>query len=191
MKKSEFKEYLKTEILQMSEATKEEVDTQKELNAELEKTKELTSTMEGKMKKSEFKEYLKNEILAELSNIDPGTEPKSFLRKKPSYVQLEAGGNIDPGVELKSFLKKKPDHIQLEEEEEVDVDIDVTDDVEIEDEVVVEPTPDEATLDGMTDELVAIARRAKEAGFIELANQILNSAKFSSKTQFDAITPEV
>lgn len=166
MKKSEFKEYLKTEILQMSEATKEEVDTQKELNAELEKTKELTSTMEGKMKKSEFKEYLKNEILAELSNIDPGTEPKSFLRKKPSYVQLE-------------------------EEEEVDVDIDVTDDVEVDDEISIEATPEEATLVGMTDELVAIAKRAKDAGFIELANQILNSAKFSSKTQFDAITPEV
>jgi len=164
MKKSEFKEYLKTEILQMSEATKEEVDTQKELNAELEKTKELTSTMEGKMKKSEFKEYLKSEILAEFhGNIDPGTEPKSFLRKKPDYVQLE----------------------------QEEIDIDVTDDVEIEDEVVVEPTPDEATLDGMTDELVAIARRAKNAGFVELANQILNSAKFSSKTQFDAITPEV
>ena len=90
MKKSEFKEYLKTEILQMSEATKEEVDTQKELNAEWEKTKELTSTMEGKMKKSEFKEYLKSEILAEFhGNIDPGAEPKSFLRKKPDYVQLE------------------------------------------------------------------------------------------------------
>ena len=164
MKKSEFKEYLKTEILQMSEATKEEVDTQKELNAELEKTKELTSTMEGKMKKSEFKEYLKSEILAEFhGNIDPGTEPKSFLRKKPDYVQLE----------------------------QEEIDIDVTDDVEIEDEVSLEPTPDEATLDGMTDELVAIARRAKNAGFVELANQILNSAKFSSKTQFDAITPEV
>ena len=165
MKKSELKEYLKTEILQMSEATKEEVDTQKELNAELEKTKELTSTMEGKMKKSEFKEYLKSEILAEFhGNIDPGTEPKSFLRKKPDYVQLE---------------------------EEDEIDIDVTDDVEVEDEVSLEPTPDEATLDGMTDELVVIARRAKEAGFVELANQILNSAKFSSKTQFDAITPEV
>jgi len=164
MKKSEFKEYLKTEILQMSEATKEEVDTQKELNAELEKTKELTSTMEGKMKKSEFKEYLKSEILAEFhGNIDPGTEPKSFLRKKPDYVQLE----------------------------QEEIDIDVTDDVEVEDEVSLEPTPDEATLDGMTDELVAIARRAKNAGFVELANQILNSAKFSSKTQFDAITPEV
>ena len=34
MKKSEFKEYLKTEILKMNEATKEEVDMQKELNAE-------------------------------------------------------------------------------------------------------------------------------------------------------------
>jgi hypothetical protein len=168
MKKSELKEYLKNEVLRMSEATSKEVDTQKELNKELEITKKLTSTMEGKMKKSEFKEYLKTEILAEFNgNIDPGTEPKSFLKKKPDYVQLE------------------------EEEEIEDIEVDVTDDVEIEDEVVVEPTPDEATLDGMTDELVAIARRAKEAGFVELANQILNSAKFSSKTQFDAITPEV
>jgi len=167
MKKSELKEYLKNEVLRMSEATSEEIDNQKELNKELEITKKLTSTMEGKMKRSEFKEYLKTEILAEFN------------------------GNIDPGAEPKSFLKKKPDYVQLEEEEEVDVDIDVTDDVEIEDEVSLEPTPDEATLDGMTDELVAIARRAKEAGFVELANQILNSAKFSSKTQFDAITPEV
>jgi hypothetical protein len=167
MKKSELKEYLKNEVLRMSEATSEEIDNQKELNKELEITKKLTSTMEGKMKKSEFKEYLKTEILAEIGNIDPGVEPKSFLRRKADSVQLE------------------------EEEEIEDIEVDVTDDVEIEDEVVVEPTPDEATLDGMTDELVAIARRAKEAGFVELANQILNSAKFSSKTQFDAITPEV
>ena len=59
MKKSEFKEYLKTEILKMNEATKEEVDMQKELNAELEKTKELTASMkEGVVKKSEFKDIL-------------------------------------------------------------------------------------------------------------------------------------
>ncbi|MDA8978380.1 hypothetical protein N9F67_00755 [bacterium] len=170
MKKSELKEYLKNEVLRMSEATSEEIDNQKELNKELEITKKLTSTMEGKMKKSEFKEYLKTEILAEIGNIGEIS-------------------NIDPGAEPKSFLKKKPDYVQLEEEEEVD--IDVTDDIEVEDEVSLEPTPDEATLDGMTDELVVIARRAKEAGFVELANQILNSAKFSSKTQFDAITPEV
>ena len=167
MKKSELKEYLKNEVLRMSEATSEEIDNQKELNKELEITKKLTSTMEGKMKKSEFKEYLKTEILAEFNgNIDPGTEPKSFLKKKPDYVQLE------------------------EEEEIEDIEVDVTDDVEFE-EPSFEQTPPEAQLDGMTDELVAIARRAKEAGFVELANQILNSAKFSSKTQFDAITPEV
>ena len=192
MKKSELKEYLKNEVLRMNEATSEEIDNQKELNKELEITKKLSSTMEGKMKKSEFREYLKNEILNEIGNIDPGTEPKSFLRKKQEAVQLEASGNIDPGAEPKSFLRKKPDYVQLEEEEEIeDIEVDVTDDVEVEDEVSFEPTPDEATLDGMTDELVAIARRAKEAGFVELANQILNSAKFSSKTQFDAITPEV
>ena len=167
MKKSELKEYLKNEVLRMSEATSEEIDNQKELNKELEITKKLTSTMEGKMKKSEFREYLKTEILAEFNgNIDPGTEPKSFLKKKPDYVQLE------------------------EEEEIEDIEVDVTDDVEFE-EPSFEQTPPEAQLDGMTDELVAIARRAKEAGFVELANQILNSAKFSSKTQFDAITPEV
>ena len=167
MKKSELKEYLKNEVLRMSEATSKEIDNQKELNKELEITKKLTSTMEGKMKRSEFKEYLKNEILAEAGNIDPGSEPKSFKKEKPDYVQLE------------------------EEEEIEDIEVDVTDDVEVEDEVSLEPTPDEATLDGMTDELVVIARRAKQAGFVELANQILNSAKFSSKTQFDAITPEV
>ena len=58
MKKSEFKEYLKTEILRMQEATKEEVDMQKELNKELEKTQELTKNMqENKITKSQFKEF--------------------------------------------------------------------------------------------------------------------------------------
>ena len=39
MKKSELKEYLKNEVLRMSEATSEEIDNQKELNKELEITK--------------------------------------------------------------------------------------------------------------------------------------------------------
>ena len=30
----------------------------------------------------------------------------------------EASGNIDPGAEPKSFLKKKPDYVQLDEEED-------------------------------------------------------------------------
>ena len=39
MKKSEFKEYLKNEVLKMTEATDEDIAKQKELNAELEKLK--------------------------------------------------------------------------------------------------------------------------------------------------------
>jgi len=145
MKKSEFKEYLKTEILQMSEATKEEVDTQKELNAELEKTKELTSTMEGKMKKSEFKEYLKNEILAEIA-------------------------------------EQEEEEVDVEAEEEIDAE---TFDFD-------EPSfgEEEGDIDAITDALVKLAKDAKEAGQTELANQILNSAKFSAKTEFKKVEKE-
>lgn len=150
MKKSEFKEYLKTEILKMNEATAEEVDMQKELNAELEKTKELTASMkEGKMKKFEFKEYLRNEILAEIAE---------------------------------------------QEEEEVDAEEEVTTDTEefdIEDEASFEFEPTgEGDLDAITDSLVKLAKDAKEAGQVELANQILNSAKFSAKTEFKKVEKE-
>jgi len=149
MKKSEFKEYLKTEILKMNEATKEEVDMQKELNAELEKTKELTSQMEGKVKKSEFKEYLRNEILAEITE---------------------------------------------QEEEEVDAEEEVTTDdeeLDIEDEASFEFEPTgEGDIDAITDELVKLAKDAKTLGQTELANQILNSAKFSAKTEFKKVEKE-
>jgi hypothetical protein len=150
MKKSEFKEYLKTEILKMNEATAEEVDMQKELNAELEKTKELTADMkEGKMKKSEFKEYLRNEILAEIAE---------------------------------------------QEEEEVDAEEKVTTDTEefdIEDETSFEFEPTgEGDIDAITDALVKLAKDAKTAGQVELANQILNSAKFSAKTEFKKVEKE-
>jgi hypothetical protein len=150
MKKSEFKEYLKTEILKMNEATAEEVDMQKELNAELEKTKKLTADMkEGKIKKSEFKEYLRNEILAEIAE---------------------------------------------QEEEEVDTEEEVTTDTEefdIDDEASFEFEPTgEGDIDAITDALVKLAKDAKSAGQVELANQILNSAKFSAKTEFKKVEKE-
>ena len=148
MKKSEFKEYLKTEILKMNEATAEEVDMQKELNAELEKTKELTASMkEGKMKKSEFKEYLRNEILAEISEAE-----------------------------------------EVDTEEEVNTD---TEEFDIEDEASFEFEPTgEGDIDAITDALVKLAKDAKTAGQVELANQILNSAKFSAKTEFKKVEKE-
>ena len=144
MKKSEFKEYLKTEILKMSEASQKDVDLQKDLNAELEKTKALMADMmEGKVKKSEFKEYLRNEILREMNE------------------QEEDG---DLGGDLEDIG-----------------DVDVTDQVDFD----IDPTEDSDAdeLDTLSDDLVDLAKKAKDAGAIELANQILNSAKFANKTK--------
>jgi len=148
MKKSEFKEYLKTEILKMQEASDADIAKQKELNAELEKTKELKAdTMEGKVKKSEFKEYLKNEILREISE---------------------------------------------QEEEDIDVDLDVDADTDLGDDLggeleIEDPGTD---ISGLSDELVDLAKKAKDAGAIELANQILNSAKFANKTKIKSAEKE-
>jgi len=141
MKKSEFKEYLKTEILKMSEATAEDVKNQKEYNAELEKTKELEDSMnENKITKSAFKEYLKQEILREINEQEEDLE-----------IDAEEFDFDEPGFD----------------------------------------TTGEQDIDDITDSLVDLARKAKNAGQIELANQILNSAKFSSKTQFKDVEKEV
>jgi len=153
MKKSEFKEYLKTEILKMNEATKEEVDMQKELNAELEKTKELTATMESKVKKSEFKEYLRNEILREINEQEEEEEDIN--------VDLEGGddlgGDLDMGGDTLGDLESENPSNELS---------------------------------GLSDELVDLAKKAKDAGAIELANQILNSAKFANKTKIKSAEKE-
>ena len=148
MKKSEFKEYLKTEILRMQEATDEEINKQKELNKELEKTKELTSTMENKITKSEFKEYLRNEILREINE------------QEEDDTELD-GGDIELG--------------DLEGEEEIEATVDPGE-------------SDKAlALDDIGDQLVTLARKAKDVDERELANQILNSAKFAKKTEFKKI----
>ena len=142
MKKSEFKEYLKTEILKMQEASDADIAKQKELNAELEKTKELKSDVkENKVTKSEFKEYLRQEILREIT-----------------------------------------------EQEDEDVALDDLDGEEDITAAIEEPSQDKALeLDDIGDTLVQLARRAKDVDERELANQILNSAKFAKKTEFKKV----
>ena len=109
MKKSEFKEYLKTEILKMSEATAEDVKNQKEYNAELEKTKELEDSMnENKITKSAFKEYLKQEILREINEQED---------------DLELDTSSDPELDAEEFDFDEPG---FEETGEQDID-DITD----------------------------------------------------------------
>ena len=147
MKKSEFKEYLKTEILKMNEVSQEDVDLQKDLNAELEKTKELQSSMmEGKVKKSEFKEYLKNEILREIDEQEEEIE------------------DVDVGVDLGGDEEGFDSSFEMEEKG--------------------------ASIEDLSDELVDLAKKAKDAGAIELANQILNSAKFANKTKIKSAEKE-
>ena len=149
MKKSEFKEYLRTEILKMNEATAEDVKNQKEYNAELEKTKELEDSMnEYKVTKSEFKEYLRNEILREINE------------QEEEDIELD-GGDIELG--------------DLEGEDDINA--------------VVDPGESDKALalDDIGDTLVQLARKAKDVDERELANQILNSAKFAKKTEFKKI----
>jgi len=150
MKKSEFKEYLKTEILKMSEASQKDVDLQKDLNAELEKTKALMADMmEGTVKKSEFKEYLRNEILREMNEQEEDID-----------VDLDADVDTDLGGDDEGF----DGNFEMEEEG--------------------------ADISNLSDELVDLAKKAKDAGAIELANQILNSAKFANKTKIKSAEKE-
>ena len=142
MKKSEFKEYLKNEVLKMTEATDEDIAKQKELNAELEKTKELKGgMMETKITKSEFKEYLKQEILREINEQEEDDIELGDLEGEEEIM-----ATVDPGESDKALA-----------------------------------------LDDIGDQLVTLARKAKDVDERELANQILNSAKFAKKTEFKKI----
>ena len=135
MKRSEFKEYLKTEILKMNEASIE-VDS-------AEKAAEVAKEVpNANIKVTEFKKYLRNEILAEIAE-----------QEEDENVGLE----------------------DLDGEEEIEATID-------------EPVVDKAlTLDDIGDTLIKLARQAKDVDERELANQILNSAKFAKKTEFKKV----
>ena len=141
MKKSEFKEYLKTEILKMQEVSDADIEKQKEYNAELEKTKELQGVKETKVSKTKFKEYLRQEILAEIAE------------QEEEDIEL---GDLEGEEEIAAAIEEPAQNKALE-------------------------------LDDIGDTLVQLARRAKDVDERELANQILNSAKFAKKTEFKKV----
>ena len=141
MKKSEFKEYLKTEILKMQEVSDTDIEKQKEFNAELEKTKKLQGVKETKVSKAEFKEYLRQEILAEIAE-----QEEEDVELGDFEGEEEITSTIDPGESSKALA-----------------------------------------LDDIGDQLVILAKKAKDVDERELANQILNSAKFAKKTEFKKV----
>ena len=116
-----------------------------EVEDELEEAEEMErKEMEGRMK-SEMEEVMSDEmeeaydmdeemnldeILAELekeleeTNIDPGAEPKSFLKKKPDYAQLEEEEITEGENEV------------TEQEEEIDMDMEMDSEMEGDDEEI-------------------------------------------------------
>jgi len=133
----------------------EEMELEEELDeteAEEMKGKEMKETMKSEMEKAMSNEREEaygmdeemnlEEILAELeeeleeTNIDPGAEPKSFLKKKPDYAQLEEeeiteGENkvteqeeemdVDMDMEMDSEMESDDEEIDLEEMSEEDL----------------------------------------------------------------------
>ena len=149
MKKSEFKEYLKTEILKMHEAEIEVDSAEKaaEVADEIPDAK-IKVTGEAKVRKSDFKNYLRTEILREINEAEE------------EDVEVDAEVDEDP-VDAKTFNFDEPSF-----------------------------DGEEGDVDAITDALVKLAKDAKTAGQVELANQILNSAKFSAKTEFKKVEKE-
>ena len=176
MKKSEFKEYLKNEVLKMTEASDEDISKQQELNKELEKTKELMGdVMEGEgstvtiSKKDMDKLHSDGEIKVDDHTIK--FDMKEGRMKKS---------------EFKEYLKQEILAEMNEQEEDIELG-----DLEGEEEIttsIAEPEQDKALeLDDIGDTLIQLARRAKDADERDLATQILNSAKFAKKTEFKKV----
>jgi len=176
MKKSEFKEYLKNEVLKMTEASDEDISKQQELNKELEKTKELMGDMmEGEgstitLDKEDMETLHKN------GKLDIDDHTVLFKMKEGKMKKSE----------FKEYLKNEILAEMNEQEEDIELG-DLEGEKEIE--AIIDPGESDKALalDDIGDQLVQLARKAKDVDERELANQILNSAKFAKKTEFKKI----
>lgn len=137
------------------------------------------------MKLSELKKQIKELYLQEENSVEDieaqtkATQDLTAATKELNKIKMS---------EFKNYLRNEILAEIAEEEDE-----EVSDDIEVEtDPVIPEPTLDKrGILDEIGDELVLLAKKAKEAGEEELANQILNSAKFTEKKEFQAVSKDV
>jgi hypothetical protein len=138
------------------------------------------------MKLSELKEQIKELYLQEetAKEIDQVTDAYKNLAK----AKEEAGvsENKITVAEFKEYLRNEIlSEINEEEEETPD------EEVEVEPTIPEPPLNKRDALDDIGDQLVLLAKKAKETGEEELANQILNSAKFTEKKEFKAVSQDV
>ena len=142
------------------------------------------------MKLSELKKQIKELYLQEENNSVEDIEAKTKATQDLTAATQEL--NKVTMKEFKNYLRQEilAEITEQEDEEETSDEVEVeTSDEEVETEPI---TPDKRDmLDTIGDELVVLAKQAKEAGEEELANQILNSAKFTEKKEFQAVAKDV
>ena len=102
----------KIATLDEEEITEDELSEADKVNKEkaMEEAKEMEA--EGKEKTNEAEELQEEELEEDLDLEEILAELELEEEELEEY-----GGNIDPGAQPKSFLKQKPDYAQLEEEE--------------------------------------------------------------------------
>jgi len=107
MKKSDLKEFIREEIIEiLSEATPEDVETQKDLNKELEKTKELMADLgEGESDLAADINTIADEPISE-DEDDEMDKQASAAAKKNDSVATVARKLADNAKEMKSVVNK-------------------------------------------------------------------------------------
>jgi phage-related minor tail protein len=140
------------------------------------------------MKLSELKEQIKQLHLQEATKEE--VELQKELNKELEKTK-ELSSTMENKVtksQFEAFLREEILETLNEQEEDENVELG---DLEGEEEItstIEEPAQDKALeLDDIGDTLVKLARRAKDVDERELANQILNSAKFAKKTEFKKV----
>ena len=135
------------------------------------------------MKLSELKEQIKELYsLQEKTEITVNdAEEAEKIAKKVPNAQITV-------KEFKNYLRNEilAEITEQDEDESVELgDLDGEEEIEA---TIDEPVVDKALeLDDIGDTLVQLARKAKDVDERELANQILNSAKFAKKTEFKKV----
>ena len=134
------------------------------------------------MKLSELKKQIK-----ELHSLQEETEVTVNSPEEAAEVGEKLPNAKIKVAEFKNYLRNEIlAEITEQEDEEVELgDLDGEEEIEA---TIDEPVVDKALeLDDIGDTLVQLAKRAKDVDERELANQILNSAKFAKKTEFKKV----
>lgn len=158
----------------------EEMEVEEELDeAEVEEMKgeEMKETMKSEMEEAMHDEMDEaydmdeemdlDEILAELekeleeTNIDPGSEPKSFLKKKPDYAQLEE----------EEITEGENKVIEQEEEKDMDMDMEVEMDSKMEGEEEEEIDLEEMSEEDLKSFIEDVIKDMVEAGELEAGDE--------------------